>query len=70
MHPVMLDQLAQDHVCSLVCEAEAARLAREARAESARHGLRERVGLGMIALGERLAPQCPDNAVHLDGGRV
>ena len=60
MHPVFLGQVAHDHVDSLIREAEAARLARAARSETPRHSLRRRTGLGLIALGERLAPECPE----------
>ena len=61
MHPVILGEVARDHVRSLVHEADAARLARAAAA--ARPPLRRRVGLRLIAAGERLAPECPKNVV-------
>lgn len=73
MHPVILGLVAHDHVRSLIEEADAARLARDAVAGTARHGLRRRAGLGLIALGERLAPDCPQNVIGVrptPGGRV
>ncbi|MDQ4125784.1 MAG: hypothetical protein M3134_09320 [Actinomycetota bacterium] len=70
MHPTLLGQVAQDHVRSLILEADAARLARTAQGEAARPGLRRRAGLRLIALGERLAPECPQNAFPLRGGRA
>lgn len=68
MHPVMLDQVARDHVRSLVGEADAARLARRAARPSP--GIRRRVGLALIAFGERLAPEAPCNVVRIHGGPV
>ena len=65
MHPVILGQVARDHVSSLVAEADAARLARIASAS--RPGLRRRVGLRLIAAGERLAPECPQTVVSRAG---
>lgn len=70
MHPIVLGQLAHDHVDSLIHEADAARLARAALADTPRHGLRRRTGLRLIALGERLAPECPQNVVHIHQGRI
>lgn len=70
MHPTFLGEVAREHVRSLVHEADAARLARAARAESPHHSLRHRVGLGMIALGERLAPRCPESVARVHGGRA
>ena len=65
MHPDILRQLAEDHVRSLVTDADAARLARSVAAPSP--SLRRRVGLRLIAAGERLAPECPGNVIHLHG---
>lgn len=65
MHPVIVGQLAQERVRSLVAEADAARLARSAASPS----LRRRVGLRLIATGERLAPECPQSVIRV-GGRV
>ncbi len=71
MHPAILRLVAQDHVRSLVAEADAARLARSAAASSRpRSALRRRVGLRLIAAGERLAPQCPQNGVPVRPERV
>lgn len=70
MHPTLLGQVAQDHVRSLILEADAARLARTALGEASRPGLRRRTGLRLIALGERLAPECPQNVFPLRGGRA
>lgn len=70
MHPSTLGQVAQDHVHSLIAEADAARLARAARAGSTPHGLRRRVGVRLISFGERLAAECPDNVVPIHGGRA
>ena len=69
MHPSVLGQVAQDHVHALIAEADAARLARAARAESSRHGLRHRFGVHLISFGERLV-ECPDNVVPIHGGRI
>ena len=70
MHPELLGQVAQDHVDSLIAEAEAARLARTSLlSRPPRPVLRRRVGLRLIALGERLAPECPQNVVHIHGGQ-
>ncbi|MDQ3953779.1 MAG: hypothetical protein M3279_12590 [Actinomycetota bacterium] len=73
MHPTILGQIAHDHVDSLIAEADAARLARAAlEGRPPRPRVRRRVGLRLIALGERLAPECPQNMIHLDpahGGR-
>lgn len=63
MHPTLLGQVAQDHVRSLIAEADAARLARSLDTPS----LRRRVGLRLIAAGERLAPECPHGAIHVEG---
>ena len=65
MHPEILRQLAQEHVRSLVSEADAARLARSVATPSP--SLRRRVGLRLISAGERLAPECPQNVIHLQG---
>lgn len=71
MHPVLLGEVAQDHVRSLIDRADAARLARIATASRApRAPLRRRLGLRLIAVGERLAPECPKNVVPLRGGRA
>jgi hypothetical protein len=69
MHPVIVGLVAQDHVRSLIAEAEAVRLA---RAAAPRLPFRRRLGLRLIATGERLAPQCPGNVVALPvrGGRI
>ena len=61
MHPVMLRQVAHDHVRSLIEAADAARLARVAAPSRPAPGLRRRLGLTLIAAGERLA---------IPGGRV
>lgn len=63
MHPVILGEVAHDHVRSLILEADAARLARAALED--RPGLRRRTGLRLISLGERLAPECPQNVIHI-----
>ena len=63
MHPSLIGQVAQDHVRSLIDEADAARLARTIETPS----LRRRVGLRLIAAGERLAPECPGGAIHVEG---
>lgn len=68
MHPVILGDIAHDHVSSLICDADDARLARLALGD--RPGLRRRAGLRLIALGERLAPECPQSALPLRGGRA
>lgn len=68
MHPVLLGQVAHDHVRSLILEADAARLAAAALGD--RPGLRRRAGLRLISLGERLAPECPQNVIPLRGGRI
>lgn len=70
MHPTLLGQVAQDHVRSLILEADAARLARTARGDAPRPGLRRRAGLRLISLGERLATECPQNVIPLRGRRV
>jgi hypothetical protein len=69
MHPTLLEQVAQDHVRSLVQEAEAARLARLA---TVRHlpRLRRRVGLGLIAAGNRLACDTARGLAGAPGGRA
>ena len=54
MHPVLLGHAAQDHVASLIHEADSARLARTAAGASS-PGLRRRLGLGLIAVGSKLA---------------
>ena len=70
MHPAILGLVAQEHVRSLVLEADAVRLARLAAAsQPPRPGLRRRAGLRLIAAGERLAPECPQNVLPLRGGR-
>ncbi|HEX2058866.1 MAG TPA: hypothetical protein VHI71_10925 [Actinomycetota bacterium] len=70
MHPTILGQVAHDHVDTLIARADAARLARVAlEARPPRPRLRRRVGLRLISLGERLAPECPQNVIHLPGGR-
>lgn len=68
MHPTLLGRVAHDHVDTLLREAEAARLARSVRAGSP--GLRHRAGLRLIALGERLAPECPQSAYPIRQGRA
>lgn len=65
MHPVFLGQLAHDHLHSLIDEADAARLAHIAAAE--RPGLRRRVGLRLIAAGERLASDCTQTVARPRG---
>lgn len=81
MHPVMLGQVAHDHVRSLIEAADAARLARAAAPSRPSPGLRRRLGLALIAAGERLAPVgvedsalggavSPCNVVRIHGGRV
>ncbi|HEX2294118.1 MAG TPA: hypothetical protein VHN37_02290 [Actinomycetota bacterium] len=66
MHPDILGLVAQDHVRCLIDDADAARLAALARsAYGPRPGLRRRVGLRLIAAGERLAPEAPANVVRL-----
>ncbi len=65
MHPVFLGQLAQDHVRSLMEEAEVDRLVHLAPTA---HGLRRRTGLRLIALGNRLA--CEQRAGLAHGGRA
>lgn len=67
MHPSILGQVAQDHVRSLIAEADAARLARSVTTTPP--SLRRRVGLRLIAAGERMAPECPQSMVRI-GGRV
>ena len=70
MHPAILGLVAQEHVRSLVLEADAYRLAELATAsQPPRPGLRRRTGLRLIAAGEWLAPECPQNVVPLRGGR-
>jgi hypothetical protein len=81
MHPVMLRHVAQDHVRSLIEAADAARLARAAAPSRPSPGLRRRLGLRLIAAGQRLAPSAvepsalggtvqPGNVVRIHGGRV
>lgn len=70
MHPVLLGQVAHDHVRSLIQEADAARLARAATAGRPSPGLRRRLGLRLIAAGNRLAPEQPCNVVPIHGGRA
>ncbi|HEX2196130.1 MAG TPA: hypothetical protein VHJ76_04315 [Actinomycetota bacterium] len=64
MHPVLLGEIAEDHVRSLIHEADAARLARSSTTR--RPDLRRRLGLRLIAAGERLAPDStrPLPAIH------
>jgi hypothetical protein len=71
VHPVILGQVAQDHIRSLVEEADTDRLAHLARAEQQAHSprLRRRVGLGLIAVGNKLA--CDDRGLAgVPGGRA
>ena len=71
MHPVILGQVAQHHIRSLVEEADADRLAHLARAghRAPSPRLRRRVGLGLIAVGNRLA--CDDRGLAgIPGGRA
>lgn len=71
MHPVLLGQVAQDHIRSLVEEADADRLARLARVGLHTHSprLRRRVGLGLIAVGNKLV--CDDRGLAgIPGGRA
>lgn len=53
MHPVILGELAQHHVHSLIEEVDADRLAHSV--VGLRPGLRQRFGLRLIAAGNRLA---------------
>lgn len=70
MHPTIMGQVAHDHVESLIARADAARLARVAlESRPPRPRLRRRVGLRLITVGERLAPECPQNVIHLDPAR-
>lgn len=70
MHPSILGLVAQEHVRTLILEADAVRLARLAVAsQPPRPSVRRRMGLRLIAAGEWLAPECPQNVVPLRGGR-
>jgi hypothetical protein len=69
MYPTILGQVAQDHVRSLIREADAVRLARAATGPRPSPGLRRRLGLKLIALGSRLAPEQTRNVVRIHGGR-
>ena len=81
MHPVLVSQVAHDHVHSLIDAADAARLARTAALSRPAPGLRRRLGMRLIAAGERLAPSEVENSapggaaprcngVRIHGGRV
>ncbi len=70
MHPVILGQVARDHVHSLIEEADAVRLAHSVAGPRRPRGIRRRLGLGLIALGGRLAPEQPRNVARVEGGRV
>lgn len=68
MHPVILGDLAQDHVTSLTRAADADRLAHDV-AGGGPGVLRRRMGAGLIALGNRLA--CDSAGVApVHGGRA
>ena len=68
MHPVILGQVAQDHIRSLIEEADADHLARIAGPRSSR--LRRRVGLGLIAAGNKLACEPAHGLAGVPGGRA
>ncbi|MDQ3981644.1 MAG: hypothetical protein M3271_03065 [Actinomycetota bacterium] len=70
MHPLILGQVARDHVHSLIEEADAVRLAHSIAGPRRPRGIRRRLGLGLIALGSRLAPGQPCNVVRIREGRV
>ncbi|MFN2587080.1 MAG: hypothetical protein ABR613_03020 [Actinomycetota bacterium] len=69
MHPVILRHVAQDHVRTLIEEADRHRLARLAPARRSPR-LRRRLGLGLIALGNRLACDGPRGLAGVRGGRA
>ncbi|HEV2757510.1 MAG TPA: hypothetical protein VG318_17235 [Actinomycetota bacterium] len=69
MHPVILGQVAQDHVRSLIEEADANRLGRIAGGSRSPR-LRRRVGLGLIAVGNRLACEPARGLAGVPGGRA
>ncbi len=71
MHPTILGQVAQDRVRSLIEEADAGRLARLAAGPPHRAPrLRRRLGLGLIAAGNRLACERDPGVAGLPGGRA
>lgn len=69
MYPTIHGQVAQDHVRSLIAEADAARLARSAVSERPSPGVRRRIGLHLISLGTRLAPEAPRHVARVHGDR-
>ncbi|MDQ3914175.1 MAG: hypothetical protein M3323_02425 [Actinomycetota bacterium] len=70
MHPVILGQVAQDRVRSLIEEADAGRLAHLAAPRPRSPRLRRRLGLGLIALGNKLACEEARGLAGLPGGRA
>ncbi|MDQ3957499.1 MAG: hypothetical protein M3273_04170, partial [Actinomycetota bacterium] len=67
MHPLFLGEAARHHVHSLIEEADSARLARAA-AGAPPPGLRRRLGLGLIAVGSKLAAGDGPPLAGLPGG--
>lgn len=66
MHPTLLGELARDHVRSLAEEADHYRLAH--LSPEARPGLRHRVGVRLISMGNRMTCETADLA-GAHGGR-
>ena len=59
MTPMINETVVKDRMNEAVKRAERRRLVRVARAGSMRHSLRDVVGHGLIAIGERLVDQPP-----------
>ena len=67
MHPTLLGELARDHVRSLIEEADHDRLGH--LSAEARPGLRHRVGVRLISLGNRMTCDTAVDLAGVHGGR-